>query len=143
MSIKPPSDTTISFKDLGVIKFGNKNVETNFCDEETFSYKAINVIENDQNITLSLENKMNNTLNENLYFVAQLMDNLGTIRVAITTENDHNSGNTLKFRPEMVTENTQYREDTIDLKLADFFKYNEDPFYYKITEENKPDKVLY
>lgn len=39
LSIKPTADT-ISFKDLGVIKFGNSAKETNFCDPDVFSYAA-------------------------------------------------------------------------------------------------------
>ena len=72
------------------------------------------------------------------------MDDEGTIRVAITTKSDQESGYKKKFRPEMViTDNKPYNVDPISKKLSDFFSYESDPFYYTIHEEGRSDIVFY
>ena len=132
------------FKDIGVIKFGNSKTETNFCDLNAFSYTGAVVTQTAHNMTVKLVNKQNSTLNENLIFTVQLMDDFGTMSVIITTESDFNNvkGKT-KFRPMYVTDTTQYRKDTLTKDITDFFGFIADPFHYTIFEEGQPDNVLY
>lgn len=111
--MKPFGDA-VDFQDIAYIKFGDSKKETNFCDTSVFSYSVDtkSVVETSHNLTFTLVNKQNPTLNENLVFAIQMMDDEGTLRVAITTESDHNNvAGKKKFRPEEVVANTQYRGD--------------------------------
>jgi hypothetical protein len=42
LTIKPDGET-VSFKDIGFIKFGNSLHEPNFCDPATFTYNVASV----------------------------------------------------------------------------------------------------
>ena len=57
LSLKPVNGETVSFKDLGAVRFGNSKTETNYCQANSFSYKAVVTKTSDKEVQLSLTNK--------------------------------------------------------------------------------------
>jgi hypothetical protein len=95
-----PQEASLTFKDIGFIKFGNNETEPNVCDSKGFTYhgEALPDLNNETFSAYKLTPAIGGTILESLYVTALLMDDAGSVNLNITTESDWNSSFTKLFR---------------------------------------------
>ena len=66
LTIKPMGDAVITFKDIGMIKFGSKG-DANLCDPNTYTYKVSNTFKEEQTLVVyNLTNAAGSDVNKPL-----------------------------------------------------------------------------
>jgi len=150
LTLKPVAGSTLKFKDIGFVKFGNSFQEPNFCDyTQAFTYKIDSIdpdASNDQYLVMSASSLQGTSLLKQLAVTVRLMDDLGTISLNITTWEDYQASlndDESIYKPKEVIDWTLFQEDQVTKRLDSFFTFSANPFSYQIFTENNPGNVLY
>jgi hypothetical protein len=145
LRISPVDNADVAFNTIGFIKFGDSNVEPNFCDKTlafTYSGAQNTTISNKTYLVYNISSNSKSSALENLIVEFALLDDAGTINVQITTQSDFESLKTIKYHvptPDVYDLSAWWAINATK-DISDFVKvYTETGFYYEIYKAGGTD----
>jgi hypothetical protein len=144
LTIKPINDADLSFKDISIIRFVGQD-DPDVCSSTTYSYKTDNKdITNTHKWTYSISNLGSPTIIKPLVVTFTQLDDIGTINVDITTQDDYNSGGKIIYKvptPE-VYDLSKFDTSNLQKPLSSYVKITENPFSYALYKDSSDQNTL-